>query len=96
MSEEKNDRTVVCAKLKTELPAMIYRPFRDDLGERIYQEISQDAWGAWIEHSKMLVNEYRLDLSSEKAHTLLKEQCDEFLFGEGAGKMPPDFVPSEG
>ncbi len=74
---------------------MIYRPFRGPLGERIYNEISQDAWSSWIEHSKMLVNEYRLDLSSEKAHETLKEQCEEFLFGMGDNEAPPDFVPSD-
>ncbi len=45
----------------------------------------------WLEHSKMIVNEYRLDLTSKKAHDTLKEQCHEFFFGEGAA-MPPDFV----
>lgn len=83
---------VLCAKLNAELPAMIYRPFQGELGDRIYNQISQDAWASWIEHSKMLVNEYRLDLSSEKAHDMLKEQCDEFLFGDSETKAPPDFV----
>lgn len=87
-------RKVKCAKLGEELPAMIYKPFSDDLGQRIFDSISQEAWQAWLEHSKMLVNEYRLELNSEKAHSVLKEQCQAFLFGEGEGMAPPpDYVP---
>jgi len=84
-------RTVKCAKLQRELPAMPYKPFNDALGERIYNEISMDGWKLWIEHSKMLVNEYRLDLTQVAAHKQLKEQCEQFLFGDGA-VLPPDFV----
>ena len=59
--------------------------------QRIYNEISMEAWKMWIEHSKMVVNEYRLDLTSAEAHKTLKDQCEAFLFGEGAA-LPPDFV----
>jgi Fe-S cluster biosynthesis and repair protein YggX len=72
---------------------MVYKPFQDNLGERILAEVSQDAWMMWIEHSKMIVNEYRLDLTSEKSHQMLKEQCEEFLFGEQEQAPPPEFVP---
>ncbi|MBS1117810.1 MAG: Fe(II) trafficking protein YggX [Deltaproteobacteria bacterium] len=85
-------RIIKCAKLQRELPALPYKPFNDALGERIYNEISMDAWKLWIEHSKMIVNEYRLDLTTPDAHKKLKEQCEAFLFGAGA-EMPPDFVP---
>ncbi len=97
VSDDKSElKTVMCAKLGKQLPAMIYQPFLDELGERIVENISQEAWNMWLEHSKMLVNEYRLDLTSEKAHTLIKEQCKAFLFDGGdAGAPPPDFVPAE-
>jgi Fe-S cluster biosynthesis and repair protein YggX len=83
---------VNCAKLRRELPAMPYKPFRNALGERLYNEVSLEAWKMWIEHSKMIVNEYRLDLTSPDAHRVLMEQCEQFFFGEGAA-LPPDFVP---
>jgi len=86
-------RLVQCAKLQKELPAIAYKPFDDELGQRLYDSISQEAWMMWLEHSKMIVNEYRLDLTSEKAHKILKEQCEAFFFGEGAA-LPPDFVPA--
>jgi Fe-S cluster biosynthesis and repair protein YggX len=60
--------------------------------ERIYNEISMEAWKLWIEQSKMIVNEYRLDLTNPASHKTLKEQCEAFFFGEGAA-TPPDFVP---
>ena len=85
-------RTVKCAKLQRELPGLPYKPFEDDLGQRLFDEISYDAWKMWLEHSKMIVNEYRLDLTSEKAHEILKEQCEQFFFGDGAA-LPPDYVP---
>lgn len=83
-------RMVQCAKLGKELPAVTYKPFDNPLGQRIYDEISQEAWNMWIEHSKMIVNEYRLDLTSKKAHDVLLEQCETFLFGEGAAP-PPEY-----
>ena len=87
-------RTVKCAKLHEELPGLPYKPFADALGQRIYDQISAKAWQEWIEHSKRIVNEYRLDLTQKKAHEVLKEQCEEFLFGAG-GAAPPDYVPEK-
>lgn len=83
---------VKCVKLGETLPGLPYKPFTDALGQRIYDTISAKAWADWIEHSKKLVNEYRLDLTSKKAHEVLKEQCEAFLFGDG-GQAPPDYVP---
>ncbi len=85
-------RTVKCAKLGDTLPALPYKPFNDALGQRIYDTVSAKAWQEWIEHSKRLVNEWRLDLTAKKSHDLLKEQCEEFLFGAG-GAAPAEYVP---
>ena len=62
------------------------------LWQRIYDSISAKAWTEWIEHSKRIVNEYRLDLTTKKAHDVLKEQCEDFLFGSG-GQAPAEYVP---
>ncbi len=85
-------RMVKCAKLGRELPGIPYKPFNNELGQRIYDSISLQAWQDWIEHSKKLVNEYRLDLTQKRAHEVLQEQCELFLFGEGSAP-PPDYVP---
>jgi Fe-S cluster biosynthesis and repair protein YggX len=86
---------VLCAKLHQELPGLPYKPFADALGQKIFESISQEAWQQWIEHSKRLVNEYRLDLTQKKAHDVLKEQCEQFLFGEADLAAPPDYVPEK-
>ena len=83
-------RMVQCAKLGSELPGVAYKPFDNALGDRIFDNISQDAWMMWVEHSKMIVNEYRLDLTSQKAHEILLEQCEQFLFGPGSAP-PPEY-----
>ena len=84
-------RMVKCVKLQRELPALPYKPFQNELGERLFNEVSQEAWKMWIEHPKMVVNEYRLDLTSPEAHKVLLEQCEQFFFGAGAA-LPPDYV----
>ncbi len=87
-------RMVFCKKLNREAPGLDFVPFDDDLGERIYNEISEEAWRGWIEHSKRLINEYRLDLVTPEAFHLLHQKCDEFLFGEGSAP-PPMYKPEE-
>ncbi len=87
-------RMVKCLKLGTELPGLAYKPFNNELGQKIFDGISQVAWQEWIEHSKKIVNEYRLDLTQKKAHEVLQEQCEVFLFGDATSlSQPPDYVP---
>jgi Fe-S cluster biosynthesis and repair protein YggX len=86
-------RMVKCAKLGQELPGVIYRPFNNELGQRIYDNISQDAWRMWIEQSKMMVNEYRIDLTSPQGQRMLLEKAEQFFFGApDAQEHPPEYV----
>ena len=85
-------RIVKCVKMGKELPGMRWKPFEDDLGQRLYENVSEEAWKLWLEHSKMLINEYRLDLMSQRAQQILREQVEQFFFGEGS-QLPPDYVP---
>jgi Fe-S cluster biosynthesis and repair protein YggX len=85
-------RMVNCVKLGKEAEGVKWKPWNDELGQKIFDNVSQEAWKLWLEHSKMLINEYRLDLMSPRAQQILKEQCDKFFFGEGA-QLPPDYVP---
>src|SRR3954467_2954941 len=86
-------RMVKCAKLGQELPGVIYRPFNNELGQRIYDNISQDAWRMWIEQSKMMVNEYRIDLTSPQGQRMLLEKAEQFFFGgPDAQEHPPEYV----
>ena len=84
-------RMVQCVKMGKELPGMRWKPFPDEFGQKLFDSVSQEAWKMWLEHSKMLINEYRLDVMAPSAHKMLREQCDKFFFGEGA-QLPPDFV----
>lgn len=69
-------------------------PFKGALGQRLFEQVSQKAWRTWLEHSKMLINEYRLDLTSEQGQRLWMTECEKYFFGEGSA-APPDFVPGE-
>ena len=62
------------------------------LGQKIYEKVSKEAWKMWVEHMKMLMNEYRLNLGTSEAQEFLIQQMDNYFFGEGAA-LPPDFVP---
>jgi Fe-S cluster biosynthesis and repair protein YggX len=83
---------VNCVKLGKELPGVVYKPFNNELGQRIFDNVSQEAWMQWVEFSKKIVNEYRLDLTSSQGQSLLLEQAEQFFFGEG-GELPPEYVP---
>ena len=84
-------RMVKCVKLGQELPGVVYKPFNNELGQRIYDHVSQQAWMEWIEYSKRIVNEFRLDLTSPMGQQVLLEQAEQFFFGEG-GRNPPESV----
>ena len=85
-------RMVKCVKFGKEMPGLDFVPWTGELGKRVYESVSQEAWKMWLEHSKMLINEYRLDLVTPHAQKILREQCDQFFFGEGA-QLPPDYKP---
>ncbi len=85
-------RLVKCAKLGQELPGLPYPPFKGELGQRIYESISEQAWKAWLGHSTMVINENRLNPSEPAAQKILQEQLEQFLFGGGAAK-PAGYVP---
>jgi Fe-S cluster biosynthesis and repair protein YggX len=85
-------RMVQCVKFGKELPGMRFKPFPDEFGQKLFDNVSEDAWKLWLEHSKMLINEYHLDLVTPHAQKILREQCDQFFFGEGS-QLPPDYKP---
>jgi rhodanese-related sulfurtransferase/Fe-S cluster biosynthesis and repair protein YggX len=85
------ERRVLCVKLKQELPALRRKPMGGPMGIKLRKEVSAPAWEMWVEHSKMIINEYRLNPADPKAQEMLIKQCDEFFFGDG-GEKPPEFV----
>jgi Fe-S cluster biosynthesis and repair protein YggX len=88
------ERTVFCVKLKKELPALTEVPFDGHpLGQRIYDNVSKEAWAMWVEQMKMIMNEYRLNLGTPEAQEFLLKQMEEYFFGEGAAHPPGYIAP---
>jgi Fe-S cluster biosynthesis and repair protein YggX len=86
-------RKVFCVKFQREMEGLDEVPFEGHpLGQKIYDNISKEAWKMWVEHMKMIMNEYRLNLGTQQAQEFLIQQMDNYFFGEGAA-LPPDFVP---
>jgi Fe-S cluster biosynthesis and repair protein YggX len=84
-------RTVYCTYLKREAEGLERVPYPGELGQRIYDNISKDAWQQWLSHQTMLMNEYRLSAIERKARKFLAEEMEKFLFGAGSAK-PDEFV----
>lgn len=87
-------RTVHCAKLDREAEGLERMPYPGPLGQRIFDEVSAEAWGQWLRHQTMLINEYRLTPVDPKARKFLEEEMEKFFFGEGSEK-PKEFVPQK-
>ena len=85
-------RMVKCAKLGKELPGLDEPPFDTPLGQKIFENVSAQAWGMWAEHSKMLLNEYRLQPWKPEAQQFLVEQMEQYFFSGGAA-LPAEYVP---
>jgi Fe-S cluster biosynthesis and repair protein YggX len=87
-------RMVHCVKLDREAEGLDRKPFPNALGERIYESVSKEGWKQWLAHSTMLINEYRVDLSSKQGTEFLLKQAEAFFFGDG-GAQPEGYVPPE-
>lgn len=85
-------RMVKCVKLGRELPGLKRPPFPGELGKRIYDNVSQQGWQLWTQHSTLLINHYGLNTADPNAQRFLMEQMEEFFFGEGA-QLPEDWIP---
>jgi Fe-S cluster biosynthesis and repair protein YggX len=91
--KNKTGRTVFCVKFQREMPGLDEVPFEGHpLGQKIYENVSKEAWKLWVDQMKMIMNEYRLNLGTAEAQQFLIEQMDKFFFGEGAA-LPAGYVP---
>ncbi|MEO5812317.1 MAG: oxidative damage protection protein [Rhodanobacter sp.] len=88
-------RTVHCALLKTDAEGLDFAPWPGALGQRIYAEISKQAWQRWLTHQTMLINEYRLNPLDAKDRAYLSEQMEKFLF-LGEVTNPPGYMQAHG
>jgi len=78
---------VHCVKFDKELPGLDRVPWKGESAKRVYENVSKDAWKLWIEHSKMVMNEYRLNPIDPNSQKIMEEQMEQFFFGAGA-KLP--------
>ena len=85
-------RTVQCIKLQKEAEGLDFPPYPGELGKRIYDNVSKEAFELWKRHQTMLVNENRLNLADARARQYLARQMEQFFFGTGADK-PAGYVP---
>ncbi len=85
-------RLVQCVHLKKQAEGIAFPPYPGELGKRIYDNVSQEAFELWKKHQTMLVNENRLNLADARARQYLARQMEQFFFGTGAD-APAGFVP---
>lgn len=85
-------RTVQCVLLGEEAEGLNYAPYPGELGQRIYENVSKQAWDRWVAHQTMLINEYRLTPIEPEARQFLEKEMEKFFFGEGSA-APQQFTP---
>jgi Fe-S cluster biosynthesis and repair protein YggX len=87
-------RMVKCVKFGREMPGLDEKTWPGELGQRIYDNVSAEAWRMWEERMKMILNEYRLMPWQKEAQQLVAKYMEEFFFGDSAA-LPPDYVPQQ-
>lgn len=85
-------RMVQCALLGVEAEGLDYPPYPGDIGQRIFDSVSKQAWQQWLAHQTMLINEYRLTPIEPKAREFLEAEMEKYFFG-GGSDAPQEFVP---
>jgi Fe-S cluster biosynthesis and repair protein YggX len=90
----KTGRVVKCVKFQKDMPGLDAAPWPGEIGQRIYENVSAQAWKLWEERQKMILNEYRLMPWQKEGQELIRSQMEDFFFGEGSA-LPPDYVPQQ-
>ncbi|HUZ45903.1 MAG TPA: oxidative damage protection protein [Terriglobia bacterium] len=88
------EHIVMCVKFQKELPGLDEPPWSGELGQRIYDNVSKEAWQLWMQRLTMIINEYRLVPATKEAQEIIAQQMEQFFFGEDAA-LPPGFVPQQ-
>lgn len=84
-------RLIDCVKLQKNTEGLERAPYPGELGKKIYDSISKEAWQMWLAHQTMLINEYRLSMLDPKAREFLAQEMEKFLFGTGSDR-PSGYV----
>ncbi len=90
-----SDRIVHCRKLDKDLPGLARPPYKNELGQRIFNEVSREAWDMWLKDSVKYINTYRVDLSSSEGQKFMFKQCAVYFGFEEGDLAETAFVPAE-
>lgn len=85
-------RMVKCVKLGKDAEGLDYPTYPGELGKRIFENVSKEAWKLWLAHQTMLMNENRLSPLDPKARKFLEAEMEKYFFGEGSS-LPAGYVP---
>jgi Fe-S cluster biosynthesis and repair protein YggX len=94
IEEDGMDRMVQCVKIGRELPGLVKPPFAGELGLRIYEHVSQQAWALWPAQATLIINHYGMSMADPRAQQVLMQQMEEFFFGEEA-QLPEGWTPEQ-
>lgn len=86
-------RLIHCSKLNKEAEGFQEPPMPGELGKKVFDHISKEAWQQWLDHQTMLINENRLSMIDPKSRAFLIQEMDKFLFGTGSEK-PSGYTPT--
>lgn len=86
-------RRVQCVKLKQEMDGLDFAPFPGELGQKVFDNVSKEAWKQWLGQQTILINEYRLSSLDPKARSFLQEEMQKFLFSDQEVELPEEFNP---
>ncbi len=87
-----SERIVKCIKLGQELPGLTEPPTPGELGKKVFENVSKQAWDEFMEYFKMVINEYRLDLTSPMADQVFEQKIEEYFFSDNL-QMPEGYIP---
>lgn len=85
-------RRVQCIKLGKQAEGLAMPPYPGELGKRLFENVSKEAWQMWLKHQTMLINENRLSPIDPKARQFLEREMEKYFFGEGSA-LPEGYVP---
>lgn len=91
MSESQSTRTVHCVKLGKDAEGLDNPTYPGDLGQKIFDNVSKEAWQQWMGHQTILMNENRLSPIKPEDRAFLEQEMEKFFFGEGS-EMPEGYV----
>ena len=88
------ERLVFCKLLQQELPGLSFQTYPGELGKKIFENISMQAWQKWLAHQTILINEHRLSPIETEHRKFLEGEMEKYFFGEGS-EIPEGYMPKE-